>query len=1187
MPPYAELHLHTAFSFLDGASLPEELVAAAADLGYASLAVTDHDGLYGAMEFARAARAANIAPITGAELTLADGSHLTLLAETARGYANLCRLLTAAHGGPGPTVPDSLAPRSADDGRYSRRNRAASEGGPLPQPLPPAGGMGARARQVRGGGGRPPATASLPPDLAAPADPPDRLTPRLDPALLPAHAEGLVLLTGCRQGALSRLVDADARPEAERTLRRYREWFGPDNVFVELQHNLVFGDTRRVRALADLAAHVGVPVVATGNVHYHARARHRLQDVLVAIRHRTTLDGAHRHRRANAEWALRSPEAMAGRFRRLPEAVRSTLAIAERCAGFDLTRDLASVFPRYPTDPGETPDDRLGHVCREALTHRYGPAEQNSARTRLEEELALIATHGLAGFVLLYRDLLRLAAEVAAELRGPDAPAATLPPGRGRGSSVGSIVCYLIGLSHIDPLAHNLMLGRFLNEEMSSVPDIDLDFPREIRAKLIERVYATYGADHAALVCAFPTYRLRSAVRDVGKALGLPAVDLDRIAKLSEPRSARELGVELARIPEYAPRLGVPPWCHLIELAGELAGFPRHVNQHSGGMIVSSAPLVDLVPVLPTAMPGRFLCQWDKDSCDDAGFVKIDFLALGMLSLVEECLQLIAKGGKEPVDLSRIDFEDGRVYDMICAGDTIGTFQIESRAQIQTLLRTQPRTLEDLVVQVAIVRPGPIVGGAVNPYVRQRELRRQGRAEPIAYDHDLLKPVLEETLGVILYQEQVLGVAMALAGFSAGQADQLRRAMSRKRSREAMARLRDQFLDGARAKGVPSETAELVFEKLLGFAEYGFPKCHAAAFAVLSYQSSWLKFYYPAEFVCALLNNQPMGFYPPHVLTNDARRHGIRLLPPDFNRSEVSCTVEGSTVRVGLGYVADLGDEAAARLVAERASHDPFRSLADVVRRVPLRIEAAENLVAVGAADGFGLGRREALWQLGLFLPARAFGGKGGKEPGRQLPLALPVAADMVELRPLGPWEQMATDYATMGLSPRYHPLGLLRAKLPKAIAPIAELATLPDGLRLRLAGLVVCRQRPGTAKGITFLLLEDEGGLVNVVVFPDLYEAERHVVRGEPFLLIEGTLQRRNNTINLVAERIFPLDAARTGLPSVDALPDGRTIDVIAARALRAADSPPTGTAAVPPGGESDEIVHLRRLAPAAHNYR
>ncbi|MFM9106030.1 MAG: DNA polymerase III subunit alpha, partial [Chloroflexota bacterium] len=715
---YAELHLHSCFSFLDGASMPEDLVAAAVELGYHALALTDHDGMYGAMEFARAARAAGLAPITGAELTLADGSHLTLLAASMTGYANLCRLISAAHGGPGCEIPDP-GPDPDDDLR----------------------------------------------------EPPDRRAPRLDPALLPAHAAGLILLTGCRQGALSPLIDDDDPAAARRLLARYRDWFGPDNDYVELQRNLVHGDERRVRGLTTLARDLGLPAVATGNVHYHRRDRSRLQDVLVAIRNRTTLDGAHRFRRPNSEWFLRDPDAMAARFADHPLAVRATLEIAERCAGFDLTRDLAYVFPEYPTAPGETPDDVLARACREKIGLRYAPEERAAAEERLREELGLIARHRLAGFFLLYRDLLEMAAEIAAELRGPGAPSATLPPGRGRGSSVSSIVCYLIGLSHIDPLAHNLMLGRFINEELSSVPDIDLDFPREIRHALIERVHQRYGADHAAMVCAFPTYRLRSAVRDVGKALGLPAADIDRIAKLSEPRSARELGAELARMPDYASRLAVPPWSHLVDLAEQLAGFPRHVSQHSGGMIVSSAPLVGLAPVIPTAMEGRYICQWDKDSCEDAGFVKIDFLALGMLSLVEECLQTIAKVGKDPVDLSRIDFTDPGVYDMICAGDTIGTFQIESRAQIQTILRTQPRCLEDLVVQVAIVRPGPILGGAVNPYVRQREERRRGLASEPAYDHPLLEPVLRETLGVILYQEQVIGVSMALAGFTAGQAD--------------------------------------------------------------------------------------------------------------------------------------------------------------------------------------------------------------------------------------------------------------------------------------------------------------------------------------------------------------------------------------------------------------------------------
>ena len=1125
---YVELHLHTAFSFLDGASLPEEMIGRAQELGYRALAVTDHDGVYGAMEFAKAADAAGIFPITGAEMTLTDETHLTLLAESYTGYANLCQLITEAHRLP-PGAPIQRLTFSADEEDDGLDLSLRGIGKPYPH---------YRAEE--------------------------RL-PRLDPALLGTYGEGIILLTGCRLGKLSQLVDAGDLHAARALLEQYIAWLGRDSVFVELQHNKVHGDVQRIRTLVRLANELGLRYVATGNVHYHLPDRHRLQDVLVAIHHRTTLDNSHQLRRPNGEFYLRSTEEMAQLFHEWPKALANTVEIAERCRKFDLANDLAYVFPDYPSPDGSPPADYLRKVCYEELQLRY-PGDKTEAIRRVDEELGIIAKHKLAGFFLLYRDLLILAADIALEVRGRKSPRtiANLPPGRGRGSSVSSIVCYLIGLSHVDPIAHNLFFGRFLNEELNSIPDIDLDFPREIRERLIERVYEKFGHENAALVCAFSTYKLRSAVRDVGKALGLPLPELDKIAKLSEPRSAKDLASELDRIPGYANRKDAPPWCYLIELAEQLSGFPRHVTQHVGGMVISSSPISRLMPVQPAAMEGRFLAQWDKDSCDDARVVKIDFLALGMLSLVEECLELIAREGKSPVDLSRIDFEDPLIYQMINEGDTIGVFQIESRAQIQMLPRTRPKKLEDLVVQVAIVRPGPIIGGAVKPYVEHRQRERTSflPIEP-HYDHPSLIEVLQETHGVILYQEQVVQVAMALSGFSAGQADSLRRAMTRKRSAEAMLKMWDEFRDGAKARGVTYEVARDVFKKLQGFASYGFPKAHAVAFAVLAYQSCWLKYYYPAEFLCALINNQPMGFYPNHVLVNDAKRHGQRVLGPDIELSSLRCTVENGKIRIGIGYVQGMGEETARNVVLERIAHGPYRSLADFIRRVPLSAEAIENLIMVGAFDRFGIGRREALWMAGLFIPSRKVGVSKKADSGRQLALPLPVEQDRVELRPMGPWEQMAADYAIIGMSPRYHPLGLLRGRLPKHLVTSTDLESdsMRSGIRVELAGLVVCRQRPGTAKGITFLLLEDEVGLVNVIVSLDLYLRERTTVRAEPFLVIKGKLQKQQGVINVIAQEIAPLEGARTSFQA----PEPHSMEDV------------FDTPATPP----------RKLEPASHNYR
>jgi error-prone DNA polymerase len=1119
---YTELHLHTAFSFLDGASLPEDMVNQAVQLGYQSLAITDHDGLHGAMEFARMANAADLNPITGAEITLADGSHLTLLAESRIGYGNLCRLLTNLHHGrpPLPVILDDDPEETGDD-----------DGG----------------------------------DLIL--------------SHLRDYAEGLILLTGCRNGQLAQLVDAGHFADAKRVLDQYIAWFGKDNVFVEVQQNFVFGDTRRIEHLVSLARQHDLRYVATGNVHYHHKNRHHLQDVIVAIRNRTTLDGSHRERRPNAEFYLRSPEEMGHIFAGYPEAIRSTELIAARCAAFNLARHLEYQFPDYHLENGESQDSHLARTCWEAFASKY-PENTEQDCERLAEELRLIAKLGLSGFFLIYRDLLDLSKEIAAELRGQNDTGSRsyLPPGRGRGSAVSSIVCYLIGLSPIDPIAHNLYLGRFLNDDLTSVPDIDIDFPREIREKMIERVYDIYGADHVALVCAFSTYRLRSAVRDVGKALGLPPADLDRIAKLSEPRGASGLGQELDRLPEYASRKNSPPWSFLIEISKQLEHFPRHVTQHVGGMVISANPLNEIVPIQPTSMDGRYICQWDKDSCDDAGFIKIDFLALGMLSLVEECLDLIDTAGKASIDLSRIDFEDPVVFSMIREGDTVGTFQVESRAQIQMLRRTKPENLKDLIVQVAIVRPGPIVGGAVTPFV-------QRRVDPDyvpQYDHPDLAGVLEETLGVILYQEQVVQVAEILAGFSPGQADQLRRAMTRKRSDEAMQALKDDFMNGCIQRGVNPEIAEKVFGKLSGFAEYGFPKSHAAAFGLLAYQSCWLKYYYPAEFLCSLLNNQPMGFYAPHVLINDGKRSGLQIARPDINLSRYECTVEGSrSIRIGLSYVKGLQEEAATRIIDDRRRNGEFRSLADLIRRVALRTDTLENLIAAGALDGFGLQRREMLWQIGLFISPRGFmEPQTRKQAGKQLALALPTEQDHVELPATTSWERMTDEYRTLGLSTRFHPMYLMRARLPKHMVSTRDLTNLPDGYRIQIPGLIVCRQRPGTAKGITFLLLEDEFGLVNIVVYPDLYERQRLEVRSTPLLTVEGTLQLANNNTNIIAERLIPIENMSFGKPDSHNgwdTPHSEDVDLTRVQLMRIT------TYEDGPRSSAD----IRAVTPDSHNYR
>jgi error-prone DNA polymerase len=1090
---YVELHAHSAYSFLDGASQPEELAARAAELGYGALALTDHDGVYGSLEFAHAAKHFGVRPITGAEVTVngvgstepansggagfagagaGSDAHVTLLVETPQGYANLCRLLTAAHA--------HTRPR---EGR---------------EPLPPS----------------------------------------LDRALLDQHHEGLVCLSGCARHGL-----ASVDPNAAAHLARV---FGRDRFFVELQRPYERGDVRRNAALRDLAAALKVQTIATGDVHAHDQRRAALQDVLVAVRCRTSLDGCERERRGNHECVLARPDEMLERFPDDRDAVERTAELAERLQ-FDLTEELGYRYPDF-SDGSEPAIAQLSHVCRAAFDERYATSNRTLrtlARARLDEELQLIGELQLAGFFLLHWEVLELAREVAYEVRGPGSMRHVLPPGRGRGSSVGSLVCYLTGLSHVDPVENNLSLGRFLNRELVSVPDIDLDFPRDIREKLIVAVTDRYGREHASLVASFATYRSRGAIRDVGKALGLPFADLERLAKLSDGWNAARVAEELLMLPDAQAKLASPRWRAFAELCGEIAGLPRHISQHPGGMVISSRPLIELVPVQPAAMAGRQMCQWDKDSCADAGFLKIDLLGLGMLSAVEECVDMVARTRGTQIDLSRIALDDADVFEEIQRADTIGCFQIESRAQMQTILRTRPENLDDITIQVALVRPGPIQGGAVHPYIERRQRLRDDPTYEPPVDHPSLREPLRDTLGVIVFQDQVLDVAMHLAGFSVGEAEGLRRAMSRKRSHAALEAYRERFVAGAMGRGVEEELAHAVYDKLVAFSGFGFPKSHSAAFGLLAYQSAWLRHHYGAEFLAALMNAQPMGFYPPATLVRDAQKRGVVTLPPDVNASGVGCDIEGGVVRVGLKYVQGVGEDDAEAVVAERDANGPYDSIRALAQRTPLSLDELRALAESGACDSFGVKRRDLLWQLGLVpRPTTVPGWRAGSAVGKaddarpedrspsapwgdrakQLALPLEPTVDTPDLPDPTVWERMLADYRTTSLSVGVHPLELMRPHLPAGTLSTEELGARPHGSQVAVAGMVVARQRPATANGVVFMLLEDEHAQINLIVPPQVYDRYRGVVRGEPLLLARGRFEHADRNRNVLVRELVSL---------------------------------------------------------------
>ena len=1031
---YAELHCKSFYSFGQGASHVHELLAQASEYGYPALALTDTN-LCGALEFSRLANSLGIKPITGCELTLTDGSRLTLIARTREGYGNISRLLTLANGH-------------------------------------------------------------------------DRREPRLDPAYLPAHAEGTVLLTGGRDSFPSSLALSGQPLEARERLREYMNWFGVDSVYVELQQNFLCGDTKRNRQMFSLARECGVPVVATNDALYHTSERYRLQHALVAAAHNTTIDRALRHIRPNDQSCLKSVEWMRQMFRDCPEALDNTLRIAESC-DFNLDTDLGYRLPDADVPEGFTPQSYLERLCYEAAARRYGSVSEKVDK-RLREEFSLIELHGMAGFLLLYREIALIAREIMLErgLVSPEAPLEARPPGRGRGSSVALLVGYLIGISHIDPLAWDLSLERFISEEVGTLPDIDLDFPRGIRDTLIERVHQRFGPEHAVLAGAIGTYRLKGVIQDLGKALGLPHKQLKMLSRQVLSGDAALLGEDMRRLPDFKDISEAPGWRTLAELAPQLIGAPRSLGQHVGGMVLSSSPIPELAPVRAGAMDGRYIMDWNKDSVQDAGFAKIDILSLPVLDQIEEALDLIERRTGERPDISRISPWDDAVYDMINAGRSKGVFLLQSPAQLKIAQRLRSRNLRDLAYQVALIRPGVgMQGSAVSQFID-----RYRHGVQWDYDHPQEKRALERGWGIIVWQEQVVQLVMDVGGMSAAQADEVRRAFARPNNEHLIAMHWQRFLTGAQANGVSEEVAKKIFGKVNG--HYMFPESHSHAFCITAYQAAWLKRYHPTEFFTALMNSQPMGFYPMETLKQDARRFGVPFLNPCVNRSEEKCISQGEAVLLGLRFVKDVGGSGAETLVRERRRGGAYISAGDLVRRTGLKPRAVESLVMAGAFDAITPNRRQVLWEVGLH-----------PRPGRNGQAVLPASMD-ASVPPLADFtdaEKMAAEYAVMGIYPRGHLMEFVRPTLESEVLTCAEVDGLDDGAPVLVAGWPVARQHPKGRDGTTFVTIEDETGDAQVVLWPDVHKRFRRELRSQ-VVLIAGEISRWDGTSNTIVSEVRAL---------------------------------------------------------------
>ncbi len=1086
--PWAELHCHSSYSFLDGASSPAELVNEAARLGLSALAITDHDGMYGVPQFAQAAARLRA---TGAELATVFGAELSLgLSRKTKGVR-----------GSAPARGSAGAGRSASAGGSARAG----------VPDPAARHLLVLARDPEGYRRlcRVISTAQL-------AGGEKGLPVYDEPALADAHDGHWVILTGCRKGVVPVALATGGPEAAARELSKLTAAFGAENVKVELTVGNQPADDERNDALAALAAAAGVDVIATGNVHHAAPQDARLAQALAAIRARFSLDEMDGWLAAAGGAYLRSGAEMGARLRRYPGAAEQTIELAAECA-FDF-HVIAPRLPDFPVPPGYSEETWLRELVARKAPARYGPRGNEripGAYAQIDRELAVIAQLGFPGYFLIVHDIVHCCEEKHILCQG-------------RGSAANSAVCYALGITSVDPVRHGLLFERFLSAGRDGPPDIDLDIEHQRREEVIQYVYGKYGRENAAQVANVISYRPRMALRDAGRALGYQPEQQNEWSRQVGPR-------------QYAPGQPVPPDAGVpdavVELAGRMQRLPRHLGIHSGGMVICDRPVGEVCPVEWARMPNRSVLQWDKDDCAYAGLVKFDLLGLGMLTALRDCFDLVEQAHEVRWDLHSIPQEDPGVYTMLQAADTVGVFQVESRAQMATLPRLRPEKFYDLVVEVALIRPGPIQGGSVHPYMR----RRHGDEQP-DLPHELMRNALGKTLGVPLFQEQMMQIAIDCAGFSPTEADRLRQAMSSKRAPERIEELRERLLTGMTERDIPAEVAEDIYVKILAFSSYGFPESHAISFAYLVYASAWLKCYYPAAFTAALLRAQPMGFYAPASLISDVRRHGVAVRGVDVNASGVLATLEKPedegngvvfpsqsvpaggrpapgqpVIRLGLSEVRNLGTQVAEQIVAGQ----PYADLEDFARRTAVPVAALEALAMGGAFDCFGLSRREALWAAGAVATIRP-----GQLPGTTLGMTAP------SLPPMTAAEETFADLWATGTYGT-HPIEHIREMLDeRGVLPAAGLMSAGNGRNVMVGGLVTHRQQPGTARGVVFLSLEDESGMANIICPPNVWQRFRKIGVDANALLVHGRVERLDGAVSLLAtrlERLRVVAAARS----------------------------------------------------------